>query len=160
MREANSFFAENLDECVEIVGRFPNRQSAALPILKLIQKTLGRVPNEIIPSVADFLEIPPARLATLVGFYTMLCERPRGKHVIAVCTNVSCMLAGAEELLEEVEGYLKIKEGWSTPDMKIFLEKAECLGACDKAPFVMVDDKSYPCVTRESLFKLLDELRC
>jgi len=109
--------------------------------------------------VADYLQLPPIQVYEVATFYSMFQTRPVGRHNVAICTNVSCMLRGADELVDHVEKKLGIKRGESTKDGRIYLKmEEECLAACCGAPMMMVDHKYHENLTPEQVDEILDAL--
>ena len=143
--------------------RFPEdrKRSAVIGALHAAQhENEGFLTTEIMNSVADYLDLPPIQVYEVATFYSMFQTRPVGRHNVAICTNVSCMLRGAEELVEHVETKLGIKTGESTPDGRIYLKKEEeCLAACCGAPMMMVDHKYHENLTTEEVDRILDGLK-
>ena len=146
--------------CEEILSRYPEgwEQAAILPVLHLVQKEWGYISLEGLACIADMLGIPPARAAGVMSFYPMFHKAPVGKYVIYVCSTLSCALNGAEEVVDHLKERLKIDVGETTADGKFTLIKVECIAACDGAPAIMVNDRTYRHLTREKLDKLLDSL--
>lgn len=123
----------------EIVARYPQKRSALLPLLHIAQEQDGWVRPEAIREIASMLDLTPAEVLGTASFYTMFKLRPAGRHVVSVCTNISCMLCGAEEVLEAFEEELATKADGLSEDGNIWLEEAECLAGCGGAPCVQVD---------------------
>jgi NADH-quinone oxidoreductase subunit E len=110
-------------------------------------------------AVAAYLGLPPIHVYEVATFYSMFEPRPVGRHHVSVCTNISCMLRGSQEVVEHVEKKLGIKTGDSTADGRIYLKREEeCLAACTGAPMMMVDHVFYENLTPEIIDKILDEL--
>ena len=161
--------AENAALAKTIVGRYPpgRQHSASIPLLDLAQRqvgaetgTQGWLPIPVIEFVAAFLEMPYIRAYEVASFYSMFETHPCGRHHVSICTNISCMLNGAEDLVAHCERKLGIKLGESTPDGRIFLKKEEeCLAACTGAPMMMVDHEFHEYLTPEKVDKVLDELK-
>ncbi|HPR63526.1 MAG TPA: NAD(P)H-dependent oxidoreductase subunit E [Thermoanaerobaculia bacterium] len=124
----------------EIFSRYPTREGALLPLLHLAQKTWSYIDRETMDYLAELVGIPPAKVYGVASFYTMYHRKKPGKTHIRVCTNISCMLKGADNLLAALETQLGIRAGETTADGRFSLEEAECLGACDRAPVFMVND--------------------
>ena len=111
-------------------------------------------------AVAEYLGLPPIQVYEVATFYSMFETKPVGRHHISVCTNISCMLRGSDEIVDHVEKKLGIKTGESTPDGRIYLKREEeCLAACTGAPMMMVDHVYHENLTPESVDKILDELK-
>jgi NADH-quinone oxidoreductase subunit E len=150
------------DEIEHWKARFPEgrQRSAVISALHAVQhENNGFLTTELLNAVADYLELPAIHVYEVASFYSMFQTKPVGKHDVAICTNVSCMLRGADDIVEHVENKLGIKTGESTADGKIFLKREEeCLAACCGAPMMMVDHKYYENLTTEQVDKILDEL--
>jgi len=146
-------------EIARLRGRFPDPQSALLPALYLAQRDCGGWLTEAaFDEVAEVMGLSPTLVASTASFYTMLNTRPVGRHLIHVCTNVSCSLLGAEHLVEHLGRTLGIKPGETTPDGRFSLLEAECLGSCGTAPMMQVDDQYYENLTEERIDQILAEL--
>lgn len=142
--------------------RFPEdrQRSAVLAALHAVQhENQGYLTPELMNAVAEYLDLPAIQVYEVGSFYSMFQTKPVGRNDVAICTNVSCMLRGAEEIVEHVENKLGIKTGESTPDGRIFLKKEEeCLAACCGAPMMMVNHQYHENLTREMVDKILDGL--
>ena len=145
----------------EIVKRYPadQRRSAVLPALYLVQHQQGYITANAMRHVAERLGITPADVEDVVSFYTMFYTRPMGRFVLQVCRTLSCALNGAERVTEELTGKLGIKPGETDPTGTFTLIEVECLGACDRAPVVMVNDAWHECLRPEDAAKLVDDLK-
>jgi len=152
---------ENRARFDEIIIRYPpdRKRSAVLPALYLVQQQLGYVTATAMRYVAGLLEITPADVEDVVSFYTMFYRRPVGTFVLQVCRTLSCAVNGAERLTEELSAALGIKPGETDPAGLFTLLEVECLGACDRAPVVMVNDAWHECLTPEAASSLIDRLR-
>lgn len=142
----------------ELIGRTPKKDAALLPVLQLIQRERGFISPEAVAWAAAKLGIPPLRIGEVLSFYTMLRRKPAGKYVIQLCRNISCSMAGAADLITYLEARLGIKEGETTADGKFTLITVECLGHCDHAPCLMINDDDYGPVTRDLMDGLLKDL--
>jgi NADH-quinone oxidoreductase subunit E len=144
------------------VGKFPpdRKRSAVISALHAVQhENNGFLTVELMDAVAAYLQLPPIHVYEVASFYSMFETKPVGRHHVSVCTNISCMLRGAEEVVEQVEKKLGIKTGESTPDGRIYLKREEeCLAACTGAPMLMVDHVFHENLTPEAVDKILDEL--
>lgn len=141
--------------------RFPaeHRQSAVLGALREVQKEYGHLTPERMDAVADYLNIPPIQVYEVGSFYTGFQHQPVGRHTVAVCTNISCMLRGGEEILTHIENRLGIRAGESTKDGCIFLKsEEECLAGCCGAPMMQVDHVYHENLTPEKVDKILEML--
>ncbi len=139
-------------------ARYPVAQSALIPALLRAQEELGWVPPEAMAEVADLLGLPVEVVAEVASFYSLLFTQPVGRHVVQLCTNVSCMLSGAEAVRQRVEEELGIRAGQTTPDGRVTLLAVECLAACDHAPCMMVDEWRCGPLTPEEAARLLRDL--
>jgi NADH-quinone oxidoreductase E subunit len=152
---------ENRARLEEIVKRYPadQRRSAVLPALYLVQHQQGYITANAMRHVAERLGITPADVEDVVSFYTMFYTRPMGPFVLQVCRTLSCALNGAERVTEELTAKLGIKPGETDPTGTFTLLEVECLGACDRAPVVMVNDGWHECLRPEDAAKLVDDLK-
>lgn len=143
-------------------ARFPEEQqrSAVIGALHAVQhENEGYLTAELMNDVADYLDLPTIQVYEVATFYSMFQTRPVGRHNVAICTNVACMLRGADDIVEHVEKKLGIKTGESTEDGRIYLKREEeCLAACCGAPMMMVDHKYHENLTKEKVDELLDGL--
>jgi NADH-quinone oxidoreductase subunit E len=150
-------------EIDEWIGRFPTgrHRSAVLSALRFTQEqNQGYLTPELMDGVAEYLRLPPIQVYEVASFYSMFETHPCGRHHVSICTNISCMLNGAEDLVAHCERRLGIKLGESTPDGRIFLKKEEeCLAACTGAPMMMVDHVFHEYLTPEKVDQVLDELK-
>ena len=143
----------------EICAKYPSRAAALLPVLHLVQDRVGSLPSEAQLAVARALDVPPTRVKEVVSFYEMFHEQPEGRFHLELCTNISCHLAGARELLEYVEERLGIKVGQKTEDGVFSLIEAECLASCGSGPVAKVGVDYYEYLTPDAVDGLLDQLR-
>ncbi len=145
----------------EILERYPpdRKRSAVLPALYLVQYQQGFVSAQAMRYVAGLLEITPADVEDVVSYYTMFYTRPVGTYVLSVCRTLSCALNGAERVTEAIAAKLGIKPGETDPTGTFTLLEVECLGACDRAPVIMVNDAWHEVQTPEDVGRLLDDLK-
>jgi NADH-quinone oxidoreductase subunit E len=145
------------------VAKFPpgRQRSACISALRAVQhQNDGYLTPELMEAVAEYLQLPPIQVYEVASFYSMFELHPCGRHHVSVCTNISCMLCGAEEMVAYVEKKLGIRLGESTPDGRIFLKREEeCLAACTGAPMMMVDHVFHENLTPEKIDQVLDELK-
>jgi NADH-quinone oxidoreductase subunit E len=138
----------------------PDRQrSAVLAALRTVQHDNGGyLTKESMDAVADYLGLPKIQVYEVATFYSMFETKPVGRHHISVCTNISCMLCGGDEILAHVEKRLGIRVGESTADGRFYLKREEeCLAACNNAPMMMVDHVYYENLTPQKVDEILDE---
>jgi NADH-quinone oxidoreductase E subunit len=156
-----AFTAENRARFDEIVKRYPpdQRRSAVLPALYLAQGQQGYITANAIRHVAEVLGMTRADVEDVVSFYTMFYTKPVGKFVLQVCRTLSCALNGAGRVTEELSAKLGIRPGETDASGTFTLLEVECLGACDRAPVVMVNDAWHECLRPADAGRLVDELR-
>ena len=144
------------------VAKFPpeRKRSAVISALHAVQhENQGFLTTDLMDAVAAYLELPNILVYEVASFYSMFETKPVGRHHISVCTNISCMLRGSQEVVDYVEKKLGIKAGDSTPDGRIYLKREEeCLAACTGAPMMMVDHVFHENLTPQVIDKVLDEL--
>jgi len=145
------------------VAKFPpgRQRSASIAALRAAQEqNSGYLTADLMDAVAEYLKLPPIQVYEVARFYSMFETHPCGRHHVSICTNISCMLRGGEELLAYAQEKLGIRANQSTPDGRIFLKREEeCLAACTGAPMMMVDHVFHEHLTSEQLAAILDELK-
>lgn len=141
-------------------ARYETRESAIIPSLyKVQEQNKGWVPEEAITQLSQVMDIPEARINEVFHFYTMFNKEPVGRHHVQVCCNVACAMAGTREMLQEFLHDHDVEKDEMTKDGKFTFSAVECLGACDKAPMMQVNEKYHENLTVESVKKLLKELK-
>ena len=155
------FTPEHRAELDEILTRYPPEQSrsAVLPALYLVQRQQGYITGNSMRTVAEALRITPADVEDVVSYYTMFYQKPVGKFVLSVCRTLSCAVNGAERVTEEICHALHIKPGETDASGTFTLIEVECLGACDRAPVIMVNDAWQELQRPDEIPQLLDTLR-
>ena len=143
----------------ELVSIYPNRRSAMLPLLHLAQEQDGYLCDEGIAEVAQLTGTTPADVRGTAAFYDMFHLEPVGKYVVGVCTNIACLLAGGEEMLEHASATLGCAVGATSSDGLFTLEESECLADCNIAPCVQVNARYVRTTTPEAFDALIDDLR-
>ncbi len=138
--------------------RYPITRAAIMPTLWLAQEEFGWLSPEVMLYVAELLELPPAFVASVASFYTMYYKRPMGRHHVQVCTNLSCALRGAEDIVTCLRSRLGIGVGETTADGIFSLSEAECLGSCGTAPMMQVNDDYWEDLTPERTLEIVDRL--
>lgn len=138
-----------------IVAKYPQPKAALLPVLWEVQKAVGSIDLKAEEWVAGRLGVAASHVHGCVTFYTMYKQKPSGKYHIQVCTTLSCMLRGSDELQRHLEQKLGIKPGETTPDGKFSLVRVECLGSCGTAPMFQLNDDYHENLTLESVDRLL-----
>jgi NADH-quinone oxidoreductase subunit E len=148
------------EEIRSLFPRYPSKRAVTLPALHLVQEHLRCVPYQAMAEIAELLEITPAEVHDTMSFYGFFPQAPIGDVRVWVCRSLSCMLRGGDELLDHACGKLGIEPGQTTPDGKLTVEFAECLGICDFAPAALADDgRVYGPLSEESVDTMLDELK-
>ncbi|MPZ68887.1 MAG: NADH-quinone oxidoreductase subunit NuoE [Actinobacteria bacterium] len=142
----------------QIVAKYPNRRSAALPLLFLVQSVEGHVTDSGMRDVADILGLTPAEVLATGSFYTMLKKKPQGEYLISVCRNISCTHLGAHKVFDAAREKLGIEPGGTTPDGRFSLEAAECLATCDGAPSMQINYEDFYKVTPSEVVEIIDSL--
>jgi len=145
------------------VAKFPpgRQRSAVISALRAAQEqNQGYLTPEFMDAIAEYLQLPPIQVYEVASFYSMFETHPCGRHHVSVCTNISCMLRGGEDMVAYVEKKLGIRLGQSTADGRIFLKREEeCLAACTGAPMMMVDHVYHEYLTTEKVDRILAELK-
>jgi NADH-quinone oxidoreductase subunit E len=152
------FSDAQLAEVRRLQALYPAPRAALLPVLRMAQETFGYVSPTVETYVAGLFELSPAHVHEVVTFYTLFYQRPVGRHVIAVCHNLSCTLAGAEDVLAHLRERLGIESGETTADGRVTLLRVECLCACEIAPMMQVDDDYVGPLDRATVDRVLAEL--
>jgi NADH-quinone oxidoreductase E subunit len=159
MMNAVKFSEESLKRFDEIVGRYPKKEAAMLPVLYLAQKEFGYLSSEAIEYVAGIMDVPVARVYGVVTFYTMLNMKPIGRHHIQICRTLPCALAGAERIATAIRAKLRIGVGETTADGNFTLSEVECLASCGTGPMMQVDDDYYENLNEQRVGEILDKLK-
>jgi len=155
---AVKFSPQTKREFKETLSRYPHKEAALLPVLLLAQREFGVLSDELVQYVAGLMDLPPSRVKSVVTFYTLFNTREVGRYVIRVCHTLSCALNGTEEVIEHIKKRLHIDVGETTPDKKFTLLECECLGSCNTAPVMQINDRYYENMTLELVDQILDSL--
>ena len=142
-------------ELADILGRYPNKMAATIPVLHLCQDQNGWVSDDVISFVAETLAVSTSHVKGVVTFYTLFNQHPPGKHQIWVCRTLSCALRGSDAILEHCQRRLGVAIGQTTADGKVTLRTAECLASCGTAPMMQVDKTYYENLTPEKVDEIL-----
>ena len=142
-----------------VIARYPVKRSAIVPLLMFAQDDEGYVTEEAIQEIARRVGVRPIEVIEDIGYYSMLRRRPIGRYNLQVCTNISCMLRGGEQILEHCSKKLGIGHKQTTADGHFSLEEVECLGACCGAPAAQVNYDYHENLTPEKIDQLIDELK-
>lgn len=164
MTKENSIIPKLIqDEIDHWLTKYPpdRKRSAVLIALRLVQQHNGGwLTVELMDAVADYLDLPKIQVYEVVSFYSMFQTKPMGKHKVAVCNSISCMLNGSGKILEHLQKTLQIKIGETTADEMFTLKEVECLAACVGAPMLQIDDRTYhEHLTPEKVDQLIAEIR-
>lgn len=144
---------------LELQKQYPRKRSALIPALHLAQADKGYLPLEVQEEVAALFEIDTNEVHSVVTFYDMFHEKPIGKHVLHVCKNVSCMLRGSDELIGALCRKIQAGPHEVSPDGQFTVIPSECLGACDLAPMMIVDDKAVGPIEISEIDSILAEAK-
>jgi NADH-quinone oxidoreductase subunit E len=147
------------DKIQQVAAQYPVRRSAVMPALRLAQEKYGWLPPDAFREVADALDLTPAYCQAIASFYDMFHLEPVGRHMIEVCTNVSCALLGAQQVLEAFESELGIQAGETSDDGAFTLRTVECAGGCGWGTVVAVDHRYREPVRPEDVSGIVEELR-
>lgn len=143
------------------IAKYPaeQRQSACMPALRILQdQNGGWLTNDLMDAVAEYLGMPAIAVYEVATFYSMYELKPVGRHKICVCTNISCLLRGSDEVMDHLQKKLGVKKGEITPDGKFSIKEVECLGACVGAPMMQIGRDYYENLTPEKIDSILDSL--
>jgi len=156
-----TFSAQLEQRFSKMLAAYPEgkKRSAVVPMLIYAQDEVGAVTQELIEEVARRCEVPTLQVDEVVGYYSMLHRKPLGKYHVQVCTNISCLLVGGEELYEHARKKLGIGHKQVTADGQFSLEEVECMGACSWAPAVEINYDFHHHITPEKLDRLIEGLR-
>jgi NADH-quinone oxidoreductase subunit E len=148
------------DRVRKIAAKYPQRRSAVMPALRLAQEAHGGwLPPEALREVSDALDLTPAEVEAVATFYDMFNLEPVGRHLVEVCTNLSCALAGAKQVVDALEIQLGIPPGETSDDGEVTFRLIECAGGCGYAPVVVVDHRYREPTRPEDVPGLVEELR-
>ena len=151
--------ADLREQIKAILPRYPTKQAVTLPALHVVNERLGYVPPEAVVELAALLGLTPAQVQDTLSFYGFFKQdQPQGRYRLWVCRSISCAACGGEELLEYLCQKLGIRPGETTADGRVTLEFAECFGACDQAPAILVNDTLHGDMTREKIDELAKEI--
>lgn len=149
---------EQLAQIRDTIVRFPQKRSAVLPVLHLVQEELGWLSPEAQDYVAELIGLPPIKVHEVASFYTLFNKKPVGRYHLQVCTNIACMLRNSGEILQAIQERLGIKPGETTADQRFSVSTVECLAACGGAPAMQVNSDYVENLTATRLTAYLEEL--
>ena len=156
---AGYFTADNLRTADDIISRYPEAKSALIPLLHLAQEQDGHITDAAMREIAALTGTTPAEVKGTGTFYEMFKFHPVGKYMVNICTNISCLLLGGEELLAHAEETLGVKAGGTTLDGLFTLEDVECIAACTEAPCLQVNYRYRLRVTTDEFDEMVDDIR-
>jgi len=149
------FTDASIKEIALIRAKYPNSRAALLPALYVAQREFGQLSPEAYEAVADLLNVPKATARGVGTFYAMYKQKPMGRHLIQLCTNVSCMILGAEKLVDLLKNTYGLEPGGVSPDGRFSMVIMECIGACGTAPAMLVNDDFHENLTEKNLTEIL-----
>lgn len=144
------------EEIRALSEKYPDRRGALLPALYVAQEDAGWLSQEALDRVSSVLNLPQATVKGVATFYSMYKHRPMGRHLIQLCTNVACMIMGAESLVDFLKSKYGVEPGGTTGDERFSLVIMECIGACDRAPAMLVDTDFHSDLTEDNIVKILE----
>ncbi|MCX5717702.1 MAG: NADH-quinone oxidoreductase subunit NuoE [Nitrospirae bacterium] len=148
-----------IKELNEIRQKYPDASAALLPALYIAQREFGYLGADAYEAVSDALGVPRAIARGVGTFYAMYKHKPMGRHIVQLCTNVSCMILGAEKLSDFLKNKYGLETGGTTPDKRFSLVIMECIGACGTAPAMLVDDDFYENLTEKYIEEILEKYK-
>jgi NADH-quinone oxidoreductase subunit E len=149
--------ADEQKEIDEHIKEYPNKRAACIEALKVVQEKRRWISDDSLKDIANYLEMTIDELDSIATFYNLVFRKPVGKHVILICDSVSCYILGYEKILDYLDKKLGIKLGETTEDDRFTLLPIPCLGTCDHAPALMIDNDLYRDLSEEKLDKILDQ---
>lgn len=153
-------FSDELEQrFATMVANRPTKRSVLVPMLLYIQDEIGSLTDEAIDEIAQRVDVTPLEVRNVISYYSMMRTHPIGKYNFQICTNVSCLLRGADEIFDHCKQRLAIGHKQSTPDGLFHLEEVECIGACSWAPAMMLNYDFHENLTPEAIDELIDGIR-
>jgi NADH:ubiquinone oxidoreductase subunit E len=144
-----------LDKILEKFDSYKDKEQALIPSLQAIQAVYNYLPKPALEKLAKTKNLSLSQIYGVATFYSQFNLRPQGKHVIKVCEGTACHVQGTKEVIEGIQDYLKLKDSDTTTDNKFTLQSVACLGCCSLAPAIMIDEKVYGKLTKDSVVKLI-----
>lgn len=148
-----------IKELDKIKQKYPDARAALLPAIYIAQKEFGHVGSDAYEAVSEVLGVPKAVVRGVGTFYAMYKHKPLGRHIVQLCTNVSCMILGAEKLVDLLKKKYGLEPGETTPDERFSLVIMECIGACGTAPAMLVNDDFHENLTEENIGQILERYK-
>ena len=149
------FSTEIKTQAQEIINRYPQKMAAMLPLLYLAEKEFGYISPQVEAYVGELLEVPPVKVHEVMTFYTLIARKPRGKFHFQVCRGLSCDLRGCEKLINYLSEQLKINPGETSQNLEFTLSTVECLGACEVAPMMQLNEVYIGHLTENKIHKIV-----
>ncbi len=149
--------SEEIHQIHEFMHHYPQARAASLDALKCVQRRNGWVDDAQVQAIANVLQVPVTDIEGVATFYNRIYRSPVGRHVILACDSIACYLVGGESLASKFEQELGIKFGQTTPDNRFTLLPICCLGNCDKAPAVLIDEDTYGPIQLDEVAQLLEQ---
>ncbi len=146
-------------EIEEEIAHYPDKQAVCIDAMKIVQRRRGWISDESLRDIAELLEMSPAQLDGVATFYNLLYRKPVGRHVILLCDSVSCWIMGYERQREHLRARLGIEFGQTTSDNRFTLLPIVCLGCCDRAPAMMIDDDLHTDLTPDKIDRILESYK-
>ncbi|GAB4472165.1 MAG: hypothetical protein Kow00124_09870 [Anaerolineae bacterium] len=141
------------------LAKYPDKLSAVMPLLYIAQEEYGYITDEAMHEVAEIVDTDVTHVRGIVGFYTMYYDKPKGKYLIQVCTDLPCALVGAEKVSERICEHLGVQPGQTTEDGLFTVENVMCIGACHRAPVMQVNFRFREGLTEEEAIRIIEDLR-
>jgi NADH-quinone oxidoreductase E subunit len=146
-------------EINRINSKYQDKRSSLLPALYIVQREYGWISPDAMAAVGEILDIPKAAVKGVSSFYSMFIHKPMGRHLIQLCTNVACMIMGAERLVDILQERYGLEPNGTTSDGRFSLVVMECIGACGTAPAMLVDTDFYDNLTEENIIEILERYK-
>ncbi len=153
------FSPEEIQKIEEIKSHYPEQKAAIMPVMWMAQKKFGWISDEVKQYIAELLGLSYAHVHGVASFYTMYFKKPMGKYHVQVCTNVSCMLLGGEEIYMHLRNKFGIKNMEVTEDGKFSIEEVECMGACGGAPMIAINEEYYENIDIKKVDEIINSLK-
>jgi NADH-quinone oxidoreductase subunit E len=153
-------FSDQLEQRFsDMITHYPSKRSVLVPILLYVQDELGSITDEAIAELANRVDLTELEVRNVISYYSMMRTHPIGKYNLQVCTNVSCLLRGGEEILDHCKKKLGVGNKESTPDGLFHVEEVECIGACSWAPAMQVNYDFHENLTTQKIDELIEGIR-
>ncbi len=156
--QAIAFTPSQLEEVRRLQTLYPDKRAALLPVLHMAQESFGYISLPAEEYIASLFDLSPSHVHEVVTFYTLFFTKPKGRHVVSVCHNLTCHLLGAQSVISHLKEKLGVEVGETTEDGRVTLLSVECLCACEMAPMMQVDDRYEGFLTEERIHRILEAL--